>query len=323
MLEAELDIDARSERPQIPPATGDDWDADRLLQARAYHGLPFQKWEDAAIWTRAWVGIGFDAEVANVGDVLPFTVGNHGIHVERMPDGTFAGRFNKAQHGGCRTVPLQCQTGARTRCSFTACGYSYDRRPIAASDPDRARHLDQYLGLRPERLLQVPVRQWGPVLLARLDPQRPAPLDWPAPARVSASEIVAGETFWHEVAANWKHVAVALATDTEDEAQTSLLFPNVIVRARVDETCIILLQPVALTRTLLRIRTLQGRVPDWVEKRSAHAARMQVSQTRREATPQAQRVRDAFETRVRDAIDALAREQRTDVLFRTDDKGDW
>ena len=312
----------RQEGLQALPDAADDRYADRLLPARAYHSLPFQKSEDAAIWTRAWVGIGFEAEVADVGDVLPFTVGNHGIHVERMPDGMLVGRFNKAQHGGCRDVPLQCQTGARTRCSFTACGYSYDRRPIAASDPDRARHLDQYLGLRPERLLQIEVREWGPVLLARLDPQPPAPLDWPVPALVSTRDIAAGETIWLEVGANWKHVAVALAAN-DDAARLSLLFPNAVVRTGADETCIILLQPVAPARTLMRIRTAQGRVPDWVADRASKATQMQLGQTRLEATPNGQRARDALETRVHQAVRKLALEERTDVLFRTDDKGDW
>jgi hypothetical protein len=320
MLEAEFDPDARQEGPF--PDIDKDGDADRLLPARVYHSLPFQKWEDAAIWSRAWVGIGFEAEVADIGDVLPFTVGNHGIHVERMPDGMLVGRFNKAQHGGCRAVPLQCQTGTRTRCSFTACGYSYDRRPIAASDPDRARHLDQYLGLRPERSLKVDVREWGPVLLTRLDPRPPAPLDWPAPALVFTREIPAGETIWLEVGANWKHVAVALATN-DDAARTSLLFPNVVVRTGADETCIILLQPVAPTRTLMRIRTAQGRVPDWVADRAAKATQFQSGQPRLEATPNVQRARDALEARVHQAVCELALEERTDVLFRTDDKGDW
>lgn len=321
MLEVEVHIDGRQRGPQTFPDVSDDRGADLLLPARAYDGLPFQKWEDAAIWTRAWVGIGFETEVAQVGDVLPFTVGNHGIHVERLPDGALAGRFNKAQHGGCRAVPLQCQTGARTRCSFTACGFSYDRRTIVASDPERARHLDQYLGLRPERLLQVAVRKVGPVLLTKLDSQCSAQLDWPATACASMEDCAAGETIWQEVGANWKHVAVALATD--DEAYTSLLFPNVIIRSAAEETCVILLQPVALTRTLLRIRTSEGRVPDWVAARAAQATRTQVGRPRLEATPNAQGVRDALETRVLCAINALAQEQRTDVLFRTDDKGDW
>ena len=94
------------------------------LPHAAYRSKVFADLEDEKIWTRTWVCIGTQQEIPDEGDILPFTVGNHGIHVQRVKDGKLVGRFNKAQHGGCRSVPLQCQTGNKTKCSFTSCGYN-------------------------------------------------------------------------------------------------------------------------------------------------------------------------------------------------------
>ena len=207
--------------------------AGRLLPEAAFSSLAYQAMEDAAIWSRSWVCIGFTAEIPAPGDILPFTVGHHGIHVERLAAQSFAARFNKAQHGGCRVVPLQCRTGTKTRCSFTACGYSRDRGPIGAADPDRDPQLDQYLGLRPERLLPVATATWGPLLFVQLDPQNAAGPLWPKHgSRVDGCEGASvGETVWREIAGNWKTVAIALAHRREsDEDGVQLLFPNAIVR---------------------------------------------------------------------------------------------
>jgi hypothetical protein len=97
-------------------------------------------------------------------------VGNHGVHIQRV-EGKLVGRFNKAQHGGCRSVPAQCQTGTKTKCSFTSCGYSRDRTVLSAKDVEQGSSLGgQYLGDRPERLLPIKVECWGPFIFINLDP---------------------------------------------------------------------------------------------------------------------------------------------------------
>ncbi len=149
--------------------------AETLPQA-AFRSKIFADLEDEKIWTRSWVCIGTLQQIPCVGDLLPFTLGNHGIHVQRMADGGLIGRFNKAQHGGCRTIPLQCQTGMKTKCSFTSCGYSRDQGVIHATEVDEGTRLaGQYLGDRPERLFSVQVEIWGPFIFANID-QKPAPL---------------------------------------------------------------------------------------------------------------------------------------------------
>lgn len=303
----------------------------RLLPS-AYLSLAVQAKEDAAIWTRAWVGLGFAADIAHPADILPVTVGNHGIHVERQADGTIIGRFNKAQHGGCRAVPLQCQTGTKTKCSFTACGYSRDRRPILSGDLNRLQHLDQYLGLRPERLLTVATHVWGPIVAARLDPSATSPLDW-LDHQVGFDPVSArpcGETLWFERDANWKHAMIALATSDRD-FQAKACFPNVVVLAAGDLRCCVVLHPTALHRTLCRVRffvTGASGDPEPPVGEALHALSLRLERaeawqgdgSRLGEDADTVRVRTWFEERVAAAFEALDDEERG-ILCRTNDKG--
>lgn len=318
----------------------------RLLPPSAFRSRVFQAEEDAAIWTRAWVCAGFATEIPNPGDVLPFTVGNHGIHIERLADGSLVGRFNKAQHGGCRAVPLQCQTGAKTKCSFTACGYSRDRRPIAADEADRNASLDQYLGLRPERLLTVPVRTWGPLLLVQLDPEAEIPFDWPMPHTVfgDAPCVEGGgalATRWLEHDANWKHLAACLADGAIasngqsyalTDGATALLYPNVVIMPGRTVTAAIVLQPTALGRTLSRIRFFadaaavlsdESACDELLATFATRAASAETQQRDDSGEATSGAIRAWFEAKVLAATDALHAEIQTTPLYRTQDKGGW
>ena len=247
----------------------------RVFDTDAFRALDFARAEDAAIWTREWVCIGSTHDIPKVGDLLPYTVGDHAIHVQRMPDGSLAGRFNKAQHGGCRIVPLQCQQGAKTPCSFTSCGHSRDQPAIPATElGEGTPQMFQYLGLRPERLLPVRVASFGRLLFASLDP-------FGDTFDASAERLAAclhdaddarwppHEGIWIEAGANWKlagqHLMNASAPDCrdasmcvegsndEDGADALWLFPNLIVLRNADSLCAVVLQPLSLTRTLCRI----------------------------------------------------------------------
>ena len=141
-----------------------------ILPPFSYQSKVFSDLEDEKLWTRNWIAIGLTHEIPNPGDLLPYTVGHHGIHVQRMQDGSLIGRFNKAQHGGCRAVPLQCQTGKKTKCSFTSCGYSLDRNVIRVEEiGENTPAMHQYLGLTPERLLPVSVAVWNSIVFINLE----------------------------------------------------------------------------------------------------------------------------------------------------------
>ncbi len=255
----------------------------RILTPIAYRSKVFADLEDEKIWTRSWICIGSHRDIPNVGDLLPYTVGNHGVHVQRGGDGLI-GRYNLAQHGGCRFVPAQCQTGSKTRCSFTSCGYSRDRGVIAADElGDDTPTMRQYLGFRPERLLPVTVESEGPLLFVNLDPEA-APL---AARLGDIAETLAledaeprddAESFRAEYGANWKLLGRALLRSLAPEARPAKkgnadaivldaasdfsgapatvhwLLPNLILLRGEGHLLSIVLQPTALEETLARVR---------------------------------------------------------------------
>ena len=181
-----------------------------ILPLFSYQSKIFSDLEDEKVWTRNWIAIGSAKEIPNAGDLLPFTVGHHGIHVQRENDGTLIGRFNKAQHGGCRAVPLQCQTGKKTKCSFTSCGYSRDRHVIRVEEiGENTPTMHQYLGLIPERLLPVRVDTLGPFTFINLDHECSSLSDsldaFPEDIeKILHSKFTLQNSEWFECVSNWK-----------------------------------------------------------------------------------------------------------------------
>jgi len=238
------------------------------LDADAYHSLAFARIEDDAIWTREWICIGVDEDIVGVGDLLPFTAGDHAVHVQRLAGGRLAGRFNLAQHGGCRVVPLQCRQGAKTSCSFTSCGHSRDRPPLLADDANASsQERYQYLGLRPERLLSVRVAESGPLLFVHLNPV--GGVFQAHPAQTLSSDTAGRQgNEWLEIEGNWKHIGQRIAAGKIQPADmdrcasfnsidgtisASWFFPNLIILKHAGSTCVVVLQPIALQRTVCRI----------------------------------------------------------------------
>lgn len=156
--------------PQLFEPARQEFGRAQVLHPVTYRSKAFADLEDEKIWTRAWVCVGIHERIPGHGDLLPYTVGNHGIHVQRDDKGQLQGRFNKAQHGGCRAIPLQCQTGKKTKCSYTSCGYSRDRDIIYAAElNDSVAAMGQYLGFNPAKLVPIKVETWGPFVFVNLD----------------------------------------------------------------------------------------------------------------------------------------------------------
>lgn len=242
------------------------------LPPLAYRSLHFSYLEDEVIWSKDWVAIGSVFDIPEAGDLLPYTAGYHGIHVQRQDDGSLIGRFNMAQHGGCRVVPAQCQNGAKTQCSFTSCGYSRDQKAIShKQEADSPRLSHQYLGLRPERLNPVAVSRLGSVIMVNLDPGVSAE---PCPGEGAQAERQR-HTSWIECEANWKVLAEAMMRGDGQSAgpaykatrqrqdgahlRVEWTFPNLIRLTSAESQCVLVLQPVALKKTLMRVETLSAR----------------------------------------------------------------
>ena len=181
-----------------------------ILPPFSYQSKIFSDLEDEKLWTRDWIAIGSTHEIPNAGDLLPYTVGHHGVHVQKESDGSLIGRFNKAQHGGCRAVPLQCQTGKKTKCSFTSCGYSRDRNVIRVEEiGENTPTMHQYLGLIPERLLPVKVETWNSIVFINVDHECCSLTDSLSNFPKSTTSILDDDftlqnSEWFECTSNWK-----------------------------------------------------------------------------------------------------------------------
>ena len=190
-----------------------------ILPLFSYQSKIFSALEDEKLWTRSWIAVGSTKEIPNPGDLLPYTVGHHGIHVQREIDGCLIGRFNKAQHGGCRAVPLQCQTGKKTKCSFTSCGYSRDRHVIHVEEiGENTPTMHQYLGQIPERLLPVKVGTLDSLVFINLDQECSGLTEsfkqLPNSIKSSiSSEFTLQSSEWFECASNWKLAGRAFFDD--------------------------------------------------------------------------------------------------------------
>ena len=252
----------------------------RVLLPTAYRSKVFSDLEDEKVWSRTWVCIGSELEIPDPGDLLPFTVGNHGIHVQRESDNSLVGRFNKAQHGGCRSVPAQCQTGRKTKCSFTSCGYSRDRNVIKADElGENTPAMRQYLGFNPERLLPVKVEAWGSLIFVNLDHEAAALADQlhDLPGRAGfpfAPDFCDFTGFWAEYSCNWKLAGSILMENavagvkragtpsevlpTDSSVSPFWVFPNLLLAIMPTHAVSIVLQPTGTTTTLLRLRIFLG-----------------------------------------------------------------
>ena len=230
------------------------------LPRRAYTSEVFQELEDEKVWSRAWVCVGSVHEIANVGDLLPFTIGQHAIHVQRQQDGSLIGRFNKAQHGGCRSVPAQCRTGRKTKCSYTSCGHSRDREVIPGSVlGETAALMGQYLGGVPERLLPVRLRVEAGYIFANIDP---SPGSTAEPPVVSANRnCERRQGFWRVHRSNWKLAGASLVDVARTDVNGGALnlveaewhFPNLVWITSQSVTASVVLQPIATDETLWRV----------------------------------------------------------------------
>ena len=233
------------------------------LPRRTYTSPVFQQLENEKVWTRDWICIGTAPEIANPHDLLPYTIGQHAIHVQRTASGGLIGRFNKAQHGGCRAIPAQCQTGRKTKCSYTSCGFSRDRDVIAGElFGEMTPQAGQYLGVYPERLLPVSVETRGPLIFANIDPTIGRTSFPPSIESAIAPDMVRVAGQWRECRANWKIAGAALVDAARSRANgggasnyvsAEWHFPNLVIIESRSCTIAVVLQPTAFDQSLWRI----------------------------------------------------------------------
>jgi hypothetical protein len=251
------------------------------LPRRTYTSAVFQELENEKVWTRDWVCIGAASEIANPGDLLPYTLGQHAIHVQRLASGGLIGRFNKAQHGGCRSIPAQCRTGKKTKCSYTSCGHSRDRGVIPGDLlNEMTPQAGQYLGVYPERLLRAKTHTSGPFIFVNVDPTLDRDICPPAVESEIDSRAMRMGGEWQEHRANWKLAGAALVDTARsymsgggasNYISAEWHFPNLVLIKARSATLAIILQPTAFDQALWRLSFFREQRATDVSYGSDHA----------------------------------------------------
>lgn len=268
----------------------------RDLPSVAHRSKVFSELENEKVWTREWVAVGLTQQIPNAGDLLPITIGFHGIHVQRNVDGTLSARLNRHQHGGCRFVPEQCRTGNQTKCTINSCNYTRDSDIIIADENgEQTDAMYKFIGLVPERLISVKCDTWGPFIFVNLDPESSSLSKTIDNFSNHVGNIFEQDWFllekkWVDFSSNWKSVGASLVanmvkghtnseieddindsqiqfshyipTDERDclslrRGKISWLFPNLIMITSLDVIAVALLQSTGPSRCLVRGFILQ------------------------------------------------------------------
>lgn len=194
------------------------------LVADAYRSETFFIEEREQLFGRGWVTVAAISEVAQPGQVVVREVGGRSIIITRNGNGELRGFLNVCRHRGSRLIAEDCQLRAgRIRCPYHAWAYDLDGACIgtplfegsdipdemrAAFDMGDVKAFDR--GDYP--LFRVAVEDWGPLILASLEPD-PMPLgQWLGDLSqrlgghdLSSWVVQTGKDY--DIGANWKLIA--------------------------------------------------------------------------------------------------------------------
>jgi|TARA_E500000178_G_scaffold331315_1_gene364091 hypothetical protein len=233
-----------------------------FLPPVCYRSKIFQEMENEKIWTREWAAVGLQQQLVGPGDILPFTIGFSGIHIQKTNNDNYEARFNRHQHGGCRFVPEQCRTGKQTKCTIASCNYTRDSKAIRAQEDGEASDaMYKFVGLVPEKLHKVSLLNFGRVFLVNVDPgaktenanHQGINIDNLADRALEIPQDIS--EVWYDFNCNWKllgkHFIESVAWDTEP----SWLFPNLLYAEYNGKSVIVVMQATGMNKTLARCYT--------------------------------------------------------------------
>ncbi|TYQ02059.1 UNVERIFIED_ORG: hypothetical protein L601_000800000730 [Gordonia westfalica J30] len=248
-------------------------------------GLPSAAEDSRQIWSRTWVAAGVADMIPDVGDILPATIGDHGVHVTREPSGELVAGYNALQQGSCWNLPPQCGNGSKIACAYVSCGHARDGGVVRSRD-GRSALVRQLLGTRPNRRVQLPMSVLGPVLFVGLDPQEAIDDQMPGLREVLESIHSGAEFVGHvrlELRCNWRHLADELAAalgspvrPSETESADGVLLtapwgpvtmwhgaPNLVVSRSADELAVITAKPVNQARIEIAVASYSIGAAPW------------------------------------------------------------
>lgn len=189
-------------RPPIrPPIT----DAEPLA-GRLYVSEDVYAEEQERLFSRLWLEVGREEDVAGEGDFLTLRIGREPILVVRGGDGEIRAFYNVCRHRGAELVDEAAGSGLkRIACPYHAWSYAADGRLVNAPLMEEGRGgFDR----RKFGLVSVRLARFMGFLFVCLDADAPPHGeqigDLPDIERYRTSELCRGERIEYEVAANWK-----------------------------------------------------------------------------------------------------------------------
>lgn len=292
-----FDEEANLTDPRTYAATTRPFGEAHALPPFAYRSKVFSELENEKIWTRGWVPIGLAQQIPSPGDLLPFTLGFHGVHVQRTMGGRIEARFNRHQHGGCRFVPEQCRTGKQTKCTIASCNYTRDAHVLPGQeDGGDTPEMYKFVGINPDKLIPTRFEAWGPFIFVNLDSQD-GPLVEVLPdallpfGKAGNCQLTLVDHWWMDFKCNWKSFGTAFVetgvmADVEarapaanavssvvDRAEICLgegvpgveltwMFPNLLLACSGPDVLVVVLQATGMGNTLARVSRLTSRPLD-------------------------------------------------------------
>ena len=161
--------------------------------------------EQKKIFSRQWVLVGHQSQIAQAGDYLTAEVAGESLIIVRDKRGAIHGFYNVCRHRGSRLIEKRHGQSAAIQCPYHAWTYALDGRLIGAPHMDEVPDFDK----ADYSLHAVNIAAWEGFIFVNLA-DSPAPLaEWFKPlgakfARWNLSALRSAKRIEYDVRANWK-----------------------------------------------------------------------------------------------------------------------
>jgi Rieske 2Fe-2S family protein len=179
------------------------------LPGRLYRDPAIFALEVERIFTKMWLCIGRDEDVANPGDYLTRTIGSDSVIVMRDADGKINAFHNVCRHRGSRLLTEPCGGGlSRLRCPYHAWTYELNGALRSAPHMEDSRNFDKAAF----SLNRVRLDTWDGFLFINFSPDGPGLVEHLAEmgskfAHYRMGTLKRGKRLTYTVQANWKILA--------------------------------------------------------------------------------------------------------------------
>src|SRR5438067_196304 len=161
--------------------------------------------EQEKIFTKRWLLVGHESEVAKPADYFVREVANESVIIVRDKDGEVHGFYNVCRHRGTRLCEEASGHSSAIQCPYHAWTYGLDGRLIGAPHMDEVRGFDR----NEYSLHPVKVGVWEGFIFVNLANDSMPLEEWFAPLRGKFSQwnlpnLRSAKRVEYDVKANWK-----------------------------------------------------------------------------------------------------------------------